>query len=56
MRSKSRCSRTRFVIHTDPQSLTRARLLGRLAIAKYWSDDSELGLCVDRRSDRHRSQ
>jgi tetratricopeptide (TPR) repeat protein len=32
--------------HTDPQSLTRARLLSRLAIAKYWSDDSELGLAL----------
>jgi len=32
--------------HTDPQSLTRARLLGRLAIAKYWSDDSELCLAL----------
>jgi DNA-binding winged helix-turn-helix (wHTH) protein len=32
--------------HTDPQSLTRSRLLGRLAIAKYWSDDSELGLAL----------
>jgi DNA-binding winged helix-turn-helix (wHTH) protein/tetratricopeptide (TPR) repeat protein len=32
--------------HTDPQSLTRARLLGKLAIAKYWSDDSELGLAL----------
>ena len=32
--------------HTDPQSLTRARLLGRLAIAKYWSDDSELGFAL----------
>jgi predicted ATPase len=29
-------------LHTEPQSLTRARLLSRLAIAKYWSDDSEL--------------
>ena len=29
--------------HTEPQSLIRARLLGRLAIAKYWSDDSEPG-------------
>jgi len=33
-------------VHTDPQSLTRARLLGRLAIAKYWSDDSELGFAL----------
>jgi DNA-binding winged helix-turn-helix (wHTH) protein len=32
--------------HTDPQSLTRARLLGRLSIAKYWSNDSELGLAL----------
>jgi tetratricopeptide (TPR) repeat protein len=32
--------------HTDPQSLTRARLLGRLAKAKYWSDESELGLAL----------
>jgi tetratricopeptide (TPR) repeat protein len=32
--------------HTDPQSLTRARLLGRLAIAKYWSNDLELGLAL----------
>jgi DNA-binding winged helix-turn-helix (wHTH) protein len=32
--------------HTDPQSLTRARLLSRLAIAKYWSDDSELGFAL----------
>jgi len=32
--------------HTDPQSLTRARLLGRLATAKYWSDDSELCLAL----------
>ena len=32
--------------HTDPQSLTRARLLSRLAIEKYWSDDSELGLAL----------
>jgi DNA-binding winged helix-turn-helix (wHTH) protein/tetratricopeptide (TPR) repeat protein len=29
-------------LHTEPQSLTRARLLSRLAVAKYWSDDSEL--------------
>ena len=42
--------------HTDPQSLTRARLLSRLAIAKYWSDDSEPRPRVDRRGDRHRSQ
>ncbi len=33
-------------VHTDPQSLTRAKLLGRLAIAKYWSDDSELGFAL----------
>jgi predicted ATPase len=32
--------------HTDPQSLTRARLLGRLAMAKYWSDDSELCIAL----------
>ena len=32
--------------HTEPQSLTRAKLLGRLAIAKYWSNDSELGLAL----------
>jgi len=33
-------------LHTEPQSLTRARLLSRLAIAKYWSDDSELELAL----------
>jgi len=32
--------------HTDPQSLTRARLLGRLAIATYWNNDSERGLAL----------
>ncbi len=32
--------------HTDPQSLTRARLLSRLAIAKYWSGDSGLDLAL----------
>jgi len=32
--------------HTDPQSLTRARLLGRLAIATYWNNDSQRGLAL----------
>ncbi len=32
--------------HTEPQSLTRARLLGQLAIATYWSDESELGIAL----------
>ncbi|MFV1978532.1 MAG: AAA family ATPase, partial [Myxococcota bacterium] len=32
--------------HTEPQSLTRARLLGQLAIATYWSDESELGFAL----------
>jgi DNA-binding winged helix-turn-helix (wHTH) protein len=32
--------------HTEPQSLTRARLLSRLAIAKYWSEESELELAL----------
>jgi predicted ATPase/DNA-binding winged helix-turn-helix (wHTH) protein len=32
--------------HTDPQSLTRARLLGRLAIASYWNNDSQRGLAL----------
>ena len=33
-------------VHTDPQSLTRARLLSRLSIARYWSNDSELGFAL----------
>jgi DNA-binding winged helix-turn-helix (wHTH) protein/tetratricopeptide (TPR) repeat protein len=33
-------------LHTDPRSQTRARLLSRLALAKYWSDDSELALAL----------
>ncbi len=32
--------------HTDPQSLTRARLLARLSMAQYWGNDSELGLAL----------
>jgi tetratricopeptide (TPR) repeat protein len=32
--------------HTEPQNLTRALLLGRLAIAKYWSDDPEISLAL----------
>jgi DNA-binding winged helix-turn-helix (wHTH) protein/tetratricopeptide (TPR) repeat protein len=34
-------------LHTEPQSLTRSRLLSRLAIAKYWSDDSELEIALN---------
>jgi tetratricopeptide (TPR) repeat protein len=32
--------------HTEPQSPTRARLLGRLATAKYWSDESEIDFAL----------
>ncbi len=33
-------------VHTDPRSLTRARLLGRLALARFWNSDSELCLAL----------